>query len=185
MGFPKYIKNKAKIFGWILIWIFSSYTATNASEAICKYQKLDQFDIFCAQTARQKYLEKTWNILNMAPEKKESKSQIKPIRDIITKELDENKNTEILDNNLAVKWPRPKIITRYFESAVASLDIDGQKDLQSCTTHGLINSNHILNIPEHQLQAIIYFSNTNFKEIFVSKESIVKDEKFYIYRFDG
>ena len=29
------------------------------------------------------------------------------------------------------------------------------------------------------------FDNKNFKEIFVSKEAIVKDEKFYIYRFDG
>ena len=165
MGFPKYIKNIGKIFGCTLIWVLLNYTATNASEAPCKYQKLNQFDIFCAQTARQEYLKKTWDILKMVPEKKESKSQIKPIRDIITQELDDNNTTEILDNNLPGKWPRPKIITRYFETAVASLDTDGKKDLKSCTTHGLVNSNQVLNIPEHQLQALKYFSDANFKEI--------------------
>ncbi len=178
MGFPKYIKNKGKIFGCILIWISLNYTATNASEAICKYQKLDQFDIFCAQTARQKYLEKTWTILNMAPKEKESKSQIKPIRDIVVKELDENNNTEILDNNLAVKWPRPKIITRYFETAVASLDTDGKKDLKSCTSHGLVNSDHVLNIPERQLKALIYFSDANFKEIKTPNSTLNSDISF-------
>ena len=165
MGFPKYITDKGRMFGCTLILLLLNYTGTNASEAPCKYQKLNQFDIFCAQTARQEYLEKTWDVLNMAPEKKESKSQIKPIRDINTNELDENKTKEILDNNLTVKWPRPKIITRYFETAVASLDTDGKKDLKSCTTIGLVNSNRVLNIPEHQMRALINFSDANFKEL--------------------
>ncbi len=165
MGFLKYIKNKGTMFGYTLIWVLLNYTATNASEADCKYQKINQFDIFCAQTARQEYLEETWDILNRAPKSKESKSQIKPIRDSTTKELAENKTTEILDSNLPVKWPRPKIINRYFETALASLDTVGKKDLKSCTTHGLVNSNKVLNIPEYQVRALIYFSDANFEEI--------------------
>ena len=165
MSFLKYVKNIAKMFCYTLILVPLNYTATNASEPLCKYQKLNQFDAYCAQTARQEYLEKAFDILNRAPEKKESKSQVKPIRDIVTTELGENKTKDILDNKLPVKSPRPKIITRYFETAVASLDTDGKKDLKSCTSHGLVNSNHVLNIPEHQLHALIYFSNTNFKEI--------------------
>ena len=92
MGFPKYITNKGKMFGCTLIWLLLSYTGTNASEAPCKYQKLNQFDIFCAQTARQEYLEKTWDFLRMVPESKESKSQIKPIRETITKEINKTIN---------------------------------------------------------------------------------------------
>ena len=172
MSFLKCIKNKGKMFGYTIVYLMLNYTTANATEVPCKHQKLNEFDTYCAQTARQEYLEKTWDFLKMVPESKESKSQVKPIRETITKELDENKTMEILDNNLPVKWPRPKTITRYFETAVASLDTDGKKDLKSCTTHGLINSNQVLNIPDHQLQALIYFSDANFKEIKTSNSAL-------------
>ena len=178
MSFLKCIKNKGKMFGYTIVYLMLNCTTTNATETPCKHQKLNEFDTFCAQTARQEYLEKTWDVLNMAPEKKESKSQIKPIRDINTNELDENKTKEILDNNLTVKWPRPKIITRYFETAVASLDTDGKKDLKSCTSHGLVNSDHVLNIPERQLKALIYFSDANFKEIKTPNSTLNSDISF-------
>ena len=170
MSFLKCIKNKGKMFGYTIVYLMLNCTTTNATETPCKHQKLNEFDTFCAQTARQEYLEKTWDFLRMVPESKESKLQIKPIRETITKEI--NKTMEILDNNLPVKWPRPKTITRYFETAVASLDTDGKKDLKSCTMHGLVNSNQALNIPDHQLQALIHFSDTNFKEIKTSNSTL-------------
>ena len=178
MSFLKCIKNKGKMFGYTIVYLMLNCTTTNATEAPCKHQKLDEFDTFCAQTARQEYLEKTWDFLRMVPESKESKSQIKPIREAIIKEIDKNKTMEILDNNLPVKWPRPKTITRYFETAVASLDTDGKKDLKSCTSHGLVNSDHVLNIPERQLKALIYFSDANFKEIKTPNSTLNSDISF-------
>ena len=165
MSFLKDIRNKVTLFGFIMCSLVLSCAITNATEAHCKHQKLDQLDNFCEQTARHEYLEKTWGILNFALDKEQIKLQYKPTKSTIIKELFENKTTEMLDGNLPIKWPRPKIITRHFETAVASLDIDGKKDLKSCTMHGLIDNKEVLNTPEHQLKAIIYFSNASFRDL--------------------
>ena len=80
-----------------------------------------------------------------------------------------NEEIEILSNedNLAsdiestfVNWPRPKVLNRSFEFAVNSLDLNGKKDLKSCTI--LQKSKSLasgLAWDAHQLDAIIHFSN--------------------------
>ena len=76
---------------------------------------------------------------------------------------------EILSNedNLAsefestfVNWPRPKVLNRSFEFAVNSLDLNGKKDLKSCTISPKSRSfASELAWDAHQLDAIIHFSN--------------------------
>ena len=71
------------------------------------------------------------------------------------------------ENNLApefestfVNWPRPKVLNRSFEFAVNSLDLNGKRDLKSCTI--LQKSRSLaseLASDAHQLDAIIHFSN--------------------------
>ena len=96
---------------------------------------------------------------------KKEKSQFQPTDDTITKVLYDNKSSKNLHDTSTNNWPRPKVINRYFETAVASLDIDGKNDLETCAKHGLLNDNQVIDAPEHQLTAIINFSQANLKEL--------------------
>jgi hypothetical protein len=157
--------NEVYILGLITSIVILASTITYANEVLCIEQKLSSGDTFCEQTARHEALEQTWDLLNIVMDKREEKSQFQPTTDSSTKALYGNKTAETLYDTLTINWPRPKFIDRHFETAVASLDIDGKKDLKSCAKHGLLNDNQVIGTPEHQLQAVIYFSRANLKEI--------------------
>ena len=60
-------------------------------------------------------------------------------------------------------WPRPKILNRYFENAIASLDLNGKEDLKYCMS---IKNAPLLpdssKVSAHQVIAAISFSKINF-----------------------
>ena len=59
-----------------------------------------------------------------------------------------------------VNWPRPKVLNRSFEFAVNSLDLNGKRDLKSCTIlqkSSSLPSKFAWNA--HQVDAIIHFSS--------------------------
>lgn len=58
------------------------------------------------------------------------------------------------------------------------------KDLEEASLKLSSGGNEVILILNKSIEKF-GFDNTKFKEIFVSKEAIVKDEKFYIYKFDG
>ena len=68
-----------------------------------------------------------------------------------------------------VNWPRPKALSRSFELAVNSLDLNGKRDLKSCT---ILQKNETLDSKMGwdalQMDAIIHFSNHKLSEIKLS-----------------
>lgn len=165
MSFLSYIRNEVYMLGLLTSIVILASTITNANQMLCIEKHLNSDDTFCEQTARHEALEQTWDLLNMVMDKKEEISQFQPVNDTSTKALFDNKTAKTLNDTLTINWPRPKIIDRHFETAVASLDIDGKKDLKSCAKHGLLKDTQVIGTPKHQLQAIIYFSRANLKEI--------------------
>jgi hypothetical protein len=68
-----------------------------------------------------------------------------------------------------VNWPRPKALNRSFEVAVNSLDLNGKRDLKSCTilqkSETLVSK---MGWDAHQMDAFIQFSNHKLSEIKLS-----------------
>lgn len=165
MSFLSYIRNIVGISSLLTFILVMTGSVTNANELLCTEKKSDRANTFCEQTARHEALEQTWDLLKMVMDIKKEKSQFQPTDDTITKVLYYNKSSENLHDTSTNNWPRPKVINRYFETAVASLDIDGKNDLETCAKHGLLNDSQVIDAPEHQLTAIINFSQANLKEL--------------------
>ena len=153
-------------------FLFAHTTTLNSSEGNdCIGRIIDNFDTFCEQTSRHASLEIDWSFLenisiaNKTPEEKHI------TREIIIAELSEKNNAANIENTAhklaATKlhhWPRPKILDRSYEVAVNSLDLDGKRDLRSCTLQEMENLSTISeSLPTHQLNAILNFSNIHLK----------------------
>ena len=122
--------------------IFANLTTAFASGgSLCLETKTDLTNNLCEQNARQLVLDSNFAIMdNMFP-KAETKVLDRPlIKQFFTAETKEE--IEILsdEDNVAsefdstfVNWPRPKVLNRSFEFAVNSLDLNGKRDLKSCT----------------------------------------------------
>ena len=122
--------------------IFANLTTAFANGGdICLETKTDLTNNLCEQNARQLVLDSNFYIMDSMFPKAETKVLDGPIiKQFFTAETKEE--IEILsdEDNVAsefdstfVNWPRPKVLNRSFEFAVNSLDLNGKKDLKSCT----------------------------------------------------
>jgi hypothetical protein len=160
--------------------IFANLTTAFANGGgLCQETKTDLPNNFCEQNARQLALDSNFSIMDsMFP-----KTETKVLDRSLIKQLfaaETNEEIEILSNedNLAsdiestfVNWPRPKVLNRSFEFAVNSLDLNGKKDLKSCTI--LQKSKSLasdLAWDAHQVDAIIHFSNHKLSGVELSTQ---------------
>ena len=149
--------------------LFANLTAAIANGGgFCLETKTDLTNNLCEQSARQLALESNFSIIDsMFP-----KAETKAVNGLLIEQLfaaESKEELEILsiEGILAselepnfVNWPRPKVLNRSFEFAVNSLDLNGKRDLKSCTI--LQKSRSLaseLASDAHQLDAIIHFSN--------------------------
>ena len=154
------------------IFLFAHTTALNASGYNdCIGRITDNFDTFCEQTSRHASLEIDWSFLENISIANKTLKEKQITKEIIIAELSGINNTANIENTVhklaAMKshqWPRPKILDRSYEVAVNSLDLDGKRDLRSCTLQEMENLSKISeSLPTHQLNAILNFSNTHLK----------------------
>ena len=154
------------------IFLFAHTTALYASgDNECIDRITDNFDTFCEQTSRHASLEIDWSFLENVSIANKTLKEKQITKEIIIAELSGINNTANIENTVhklaAMKshqWPRPKILDRSYEVAVNSLDLDGKRDLRSCTLQEMENLSKISeSLPTHQLNAILNFSNTHLK----------------------
>ena len=155
--------------------IFANLTTAFANGGgLCLETKTDLTNNFCEQNARQLALDSNFLLIDSMFPKAETKVSNKLlIGQFFAAEPKEE--IEVLSNedNLAfelktnfVNWPRPKVLSRRFEFAVNSLDLNGKRDLKSCTIlqeSGALVSE--MGWDAHQVDAIVHFSNQKLSEI--------------------
>ena len=149
--------------------IFANLTNAFANGGdLCLETKTDLTNNLCEQNARQLALNSNFSIIDsMFPKVERKVSNRPPIKQLFATETKEEINVPSYEDNSDpefetpfVNWPRPKVLNRSFEFAVNSLDLKGKRDLKSCTNlqkSGISDS--VLAWDEHQVDAIIHFSN--------------------------
>ena len=149
--------------------IFVNLTAAFANSGdLCLGIKTDLTNNFCEQNARQLALDSNFSIMDSMFPKTETKVLDGAlIKQLFAAEIKEEIAVLSNDDNVVsefespfVNWPRPKVLNRSFEYAVNSLDLNGKRDLKSCTI--LQKSSSLaseLSLDAHQLDAILQFSN--------------------------
>ncbi len=152
------------------IFLVTFTSILRASEATqCKESTSDVFDIFCEQTARHIALEIDWEVFNTASLAKDGFVTKKDAKETAIAELSLNngiykpEESSYKDNNIKYYgWPKPKILDRSYETALNFLDLDGQRDLRSCTLFELKNLSQVSDsLPKYQLEAMLDFSNAH------------------------
>ena len=149
--------------------IFINFTTAFANGGgICPEDKTDFTNNLCEQNARQLALDSNFSLMDSMFPKAETKVLDRPlIKQLFAEETKEEIEILSKEDNLAseleptfVNWPRPKVLNRSFEFAVNSLDLNGKRDLKSCTILQKSSS-----LPDkfawnaHQVDAIIHFSS--------------------------
>jgi len=172
MGHKMNIYNE--IFKRIITVLFSIFlitftTVAGASEAShCGESIADTYDdTFCEQTARHAALEIDWGVFSTASFAKEGLTDKQDAKEIVLAERSLDKNivkpderSYNFDDIKTYEWLKPKIIDRSFEAAVNLLDLDGKRDLRSCTLYEIKNLSQVSSsLPKYQLEAMLYFSN--------------------------
>ena len=149
--------------------IFANLTHAFANGGdLCLETKTDLTNNLCEQNARQLALNSNFSIMDsMFPKVEQKVSNRPPIKQLFATETEEEIKISTYEDNSDsefetpfVNWPRPKVLNRTFEFAVNSLDLNGKRDLKSCTN--LQKSESLaseLAWDAHQLDAIIHFSN--------------------------
>ena len=149
--------------------IFANLTAAFANGGShCLETKTDLTNNLCEQNTRQFVLDSNFAIMDSMFPKAETKVLDGPlIKQFFASETkeeieilsDEDNVSSELDSTF-VNWPRPKGLNRSFEVAVNSLDLNGKRDLKSCT---ILQKSETLDSKmgwdAHQMDAIIHFSN--------------------------
>lgn len=152
------------------IFLVTFTSILRASEATqCKESTSDVFDIFCEQTARHTALEIDWEVFNTASLAKDGFVTKQDAKETAIAELSLNngiykpEESSYKDNNIKYYgWPKPKILDRSYETALNFLDLDGQRDLRSCTLFELKNLSQVSDsLPKYQLEAMLDFSNAH------------------------
>jgi hypothetical protein len=158
--------------------IFANLTTAFANGGgHCLGTKTDLTNNLCEQNARQLALDYNISLMVSMFPKAETKVSNRPL----TKQLfatETKEEIEVLSNedNLAfelkpnfINWPRPKVLNRSFEVAINSLDLNGKRDIKSCTvlqkSGALVNE---MGWDAHQVDAILHFSNQKLSEIKLS-----------------
>ena len=159
---------KISVFSLSLAIFVNLTTAFANSGDLCLETKTDLTNNFCEQNARQLALDSNFLLMDSMFPKTQTKVLDGPlIKQLFAIETKEEINILSNEDNLTseidspfVNWPRPKVLNRSFEFAVNSLDLNGKKDLKSCTI--LQKSKSLasdLAWDAHQVDAIIHFSN--------------------------
>ena len=158
--------------------LFANFTAAfENSGALCLEKKTDLTNNLCEQNARHLALENNFSLIdNMFPKTETKVSNkllieqffaVEPKEEIEVLSSEDNLSFELKPN--FVNWPRPKSLNRSFEVAVNSLDLNGKRDLKSCT---ILQKSETLDSKmgwdAHQMDAIIHFSNHKLSEIKLS-----------------
>jgi len=149
--------------------LFASISVVFASnDSNCLNQNLDLTNNLCAQNARHIMLNNNLSLLDKMFEKAETENPNTPIlKRLNLTEVKEEIELTSVEETIAPQltpdfesWPRPKVLSRNFESAVNSLDTNGKKDLLSCAimqTRGASVKEMKWN--NHEIDAVIQFSN--------------------------
>ena len=158
--------------------IFVNLTTAFANNGgLCLEKKTDLTNNFCEQNARQLALNSNFSLMDSMFPKAEIKVLYRPlIKELFAAETkdeieflsNEDKFVSEFDSPFE-NWPRPKVLNRSFEFAVNSLDLNGKRDLKSCTIlqkSGSLASD--LAWDAHQVDAIIHFSNHNLSGVELS-----------------
>jgi hypothetical protein len=162
--------------------LFANLTAAIANGGgFCLETKTDLTNNLCEQSARQLALQSNFSIIDSVFPKAETKAvngllieqlfaaepkeeiDILSIEGILASELEPN----------FVNWPRPKVLNRSFEFAVNSLDLNGKRDLKSCSS--LRKSGALLlemGWDAHQVDAFVHFSNHKLSGIKLSTHDL-------------
>lgn len=137
---------KNKILNFLTISLLAGYsfnavTALASSSEACRHHEINESNYLCEQNARHLALENNLKILttflhrNFDVTEEATFREEDLINTIDIKNYSSNAlKSEIskpLDFNL---WPRPKTLNRYFETAIASLDLKGKEDLKYCVS---------------------------------------------------
>ena len=144
---------------------------------LCLENKADLTNNICEQNARQLALDSNFSIMDSMFPKAETKVLDGAlIKQLFAAEIKEEIDVLSNEDNLVsefespfMNWPRPKVLNRSFEFAVNSLDLNGKRDLKSCTIlqkSGSLASD--LAWDAHQVDAIIHFSNHNLSGVELS-----------------
>jgi hypothetical protein len=158
--------------------LFVNFTAAFANDGgLCLETKTDLANNLCEQNARHLALESNFSLIDSMFPKAEIKVShelftdqffaVEPKKEIQGLSIEDNLAFELKPN--FVNWPRPKVLNRSFEVAVNSLDLNGKRDLKSCTIlqkSGALVSE--LGWDAHQVDAIVHFSNQKLSEIKLS-----------------
>ena len=153
----------------LALYLFTSISVVFASnESNCLNQNLDLTNNLCEQNARHLILKNNSSFVDKMFEKAESKNLNTPIiNQLLVTEVTEESELTSVERSIVPQqasdfesWPRPKVLSRNFEFAVNSLDINGKKDLLSCA----IMQTREASVTEmkwntHQIDAVIQFSN--------------------------
>ena len=160
--------------------IFANLTTAFANGgSLCLETKTDLSNNLCEQNARQLVLDSNFAIMDSMFPKTETKVSnkllieqffaVEPKEEIEVLSNEDNLSVELKPN--FVNWPRPKALNRSFEVAVNSLDLNGKRDLKSCT---ILQKSETLDSKmgwdAHQMDAIIHFSNHKLSEIKLSTQ---------------
>ena len=158
--------------------LFANFTAAfENSGALCLEKKTDLTNNLCEQSARHLALENNFSLIDSMFPKVETKVSnkllieqffaVEPKEEIEVLSNEDNLSFELKPN--LVNWPRPKAVNRSFEVAVNSLDLNGKRDLKSCTilqkSETLVSK---MGWDAHQMDAFIHFSNHKLSEIKLS-----------------
>ena len=158
--------------------LFANFTAAfENSDALCLEKKTDLTNNLCEQSARHLALENNFSLIDSMFPKTETKVSnkllieqffaVEPKEEIEVLSNEDNLSFELKPN--FVNWPRPKALNRSFEIAVNSLDLNGKRDLKSCT---ILQKSETLDSKmgwdAHQMDAIIHFSNRKLSKIKLS-----------------
>ena len=164
------------IFSILFTFIFNiQYIA--AINNTCSGNVRDIINNLCEQNARQMALESNLALIGSLHLQNKTPNAIEPNIDkllfktnytIVEKTLAEDIKVVKVFNKFD-NWPRPKILRRNFEVAVNSLDLNGKKDLKSCTKLNrdkISNKSALWNTQE--LDAVLHFSEKKLSNINLS-----------------
>ncbi len=172
--FIAFMSLKLVMFGGITV-VFAS------GESKCLDQNLDLTNNLCEQNARHLMLEKNFSLVDKMFEKVATKAPVTPIKKHIptTKiekgiDLTSSEKTTVprLMPNFE-SWPRPKALSRSFETAVNSLDLNGKKDLLFCSIMKTSEaSTREVEWNTHQIDAVIQYSDQKLPGINLSTQKL-------------
>lgn len=179
---------KNKILNFLTIsllagYYFNAVTAFASSSEACTHQEINESNYLCEQNARHLALENNMKILTTFLHRSFDVAEEPTFRevDLIKTTYIKNYSSNTLKSAISKPldfdvWPRPKTLNRYFEKAIASLDLKGKEDLKYCVSiknATLLPENS--KVSAHQLNAAITFSENQLPNSPHSNPTVVRE----------